>query len=86
METWRNGDMERWRHGHRDTDMESWTWRHEIKILGTSGILRQKIKWKTETRANFLMRIPFAHRTNGSLSFVHVLTKKQTEVIRLQTD
>jgi hypothetical protein len=30
--------------------------------------------------------LPFAHRTNESLSFVHFLTKNQTEVIRLQTD
>ncbi len=34
-----------------------------------------------------LIRLPFAHRTNTvSLSFVHLLTKKQTEVVRLQTD
>jgi hypothetical protein len=28
----------------------------------------------------------FVHRANRSLSFVRLLTKKQTEVIRLQTD
>jgi hypothetical protein len=30
--------------------------------------------------------LPFAHRANGSLSFVRLFTKKQTEVIRLQTE
>jgi hypothetical protein len=60
--------------------METWTWRHEIKILGTSGILRTKIKWKTEAWANFLIRIPFAPHANGCLLFVRVLTKKHTEV------
>jgi hypothetical protein len=29
---------------------------------------------------------PFANWANGSLSFVRLLTKKQMEVIRLQTD
>jgi hypothetical protein len=41
-------------------------------------------KWKP--RHFSLIRLPFAHCTNGSLSFVRLLTKKQTEVIRLQTD
>jgi hypothetical protein len=31
-----------------------------------------------------IIRLLFAHRENGSLSFVHLLTKKQTEVIHLQ--
>ncbi len=26
--TWRNGDMETWRHGHGGMDMDTWTWRH----------------------------------------------------------
>jgi hypothetical protein len=30
--------------------------------------------------------LPFASRENGSWSFVRLLTKKQTEVLRLQTD
>jgi hypothetical protein len=32
------------------------------------------------------MRVPFAHRVKGSLLFVLLLNKKQTEVIRLQMD
>jgi hypothetical protein len=44
-------------------------------------------KWKTEAHAIFLLiRLPFAHRENGSLLFVRLFTKKQTEVIPLQTD
>ncbi len=39
-----------------------------------------------ETQAKSLICLPFAHRANGSLSFVRLLMKKQTEVIRLQTD
>jgi hypothetical protein len=30
--------------------------------------------------------LPFANCTNGSLLFVRLLTKKQTEFIQLQTD
>ncbi len=40
--------------------------------------------WKPRWFA--LIRLPFALPTNGSLSFVHLFTKKQTEVIRLQMD
>jgi hypothetical protein len=29
----------------------------------------------------FLIRLPFPYRSNGSLLFVHLLTKKETEVI-----
>jgi hypothetical protein len=42
-------------------------------------------KLKTEAHTIFLIRLPFVHRANGSLSFVRVLTKKQTKVIHLQT-
>ncbi len=39
------------------------------------------------SRGDFpLLRLPFAHHANGSLSFVRLLTKKQTELFRLQTD
>jgi hypothetical protein len=31
-------------------------------------------------------RLPFVDRVNGSLSFVRLFMKKQTEVIRLKTD
>jgi hypothetical protein len=42
-------------------------------------------KRKTVARAISLIRLLFASCANGSLSFVHLLTKKQTSVIRLQT-
>jgi hypothetical protein len=37
-------------------------------------------------QAIFLIRLPFSHRTNRSLSFVRLFTKKQTVVNCLQTD
>jgi hypothetical protein len=45
-------------------------------------------EWKMEAKAIFLnpYGILVAHRANGSLSFVRLFTKKQTEVIRLQPD
>ncbi len=43
-------------------------------------------KWKTEARRFSLIHLLFAQCASGSLSFVHLLTKKQTKVIRLQTD
>jgi hypothetical protein len=45
-----------------------------------------KIKRKTEDQAIFLNLFTYAHLADGSLSFVRLLTKKQTEVIRLQAD
>jgi hypothetical protein len=42
-----------------------------------------KGKRKTEAQENCL---PFTHHANRNLSFVRLLTKKQTEVIRVQTD
>jgi hypothetical protein len=46
-----------------------------------------RFKRKTEAQGNLsLTRFPFAHRANGSLLVVHLLTNKQTEVIHLQTD
>jgi hypothetical protein len=41
---------------------------------------------KRKTRRFSLIRLPFAHLAHGSLSFVRLLTKKQTEVVRLKTD
>ncbi len=41
-------------------------------------------KWKP--RQFSFIRSPLAHRANGSSLFVFLFTKKQTEVIRLQTD
>jgi hypothetical protein len=46
----------------------------------------EKIKRKTEDQMISLIRLPFAHLSNKSLSFVHLFTEKQTVVIRLQTD
>ncbi len=39
---------------------------------------------KQKPRQFFLIRLPFPYRSNGSLLFVHLLTKKETEVIRFQ--
>ncbi len=41
---------------------------------------------KQKPRQFFLIRLLFSNSANGSLSFVRLLTKKQTEVISLQTD
>jgi hypothetical protein len=63
--------MEKW--SHRDMDMETWTWNF-------------KKSKKPKPRLFSLIRLPFAHRANGNLLFVCLLTKNQTEVIPLQTD
>jgi hypothetical protein len=39
-----------------------------------------------EAQAIFLNLNSFAHRANRGLFFVRLLTKKQMEVVRLQTD
>ncbi len=44
----------------------------------------QKAIGKRKPRRFSLIRLPFALCANVSLPFVHLLTKKQTEVIRLQ--
>ncbi len=76
MEKWRNGDMETCRHRHGDmVNGEMETCSHRETENG---------KWKP--RRLSLYRLPFAHRANGSLAFVSLLMKKQTEVICLQTD
>jgi hypothetical protein len=41
---------------------------------------------KLKPRQFSLIRLPFDHHANRSLSFVCLLTKKQMEVIRLQTE
>jgi hypothetical protein len=87
METWKHGDIETWTwrhghgdmdfekwtwsHGHGDLDMETWTWRHGHRDMETSD----------EAQAISLVRLPFAHHTNRSLSFFRLLTKKQMEVL-----
>jgi hypothetical protein len=46
----------------------------------------KKLNGKRKPSRFSLIRLPFVHRTNGSLSFVRWLMKKQTELILLQTD
>jgi hypothetical protein len=53
-----------------DMDMETW----------------QTKNGKRKPRRFSLIPLQFAHRANRSLSFVRLLTKKPTEVSRLQTD
>jgi hypothetical protein len=81
METWKQGDMRHgnmetwtWRNGHRDMHMDPETW----NLKESNG--------KRKPRRFSLIRLPFAYRANGSSSFDCFLTKKQTEVIRLQAD
>jgi hypothetical protein len=97
-ETWRHGHrvLETWRHGDGDMEMETWkrgdidmettkhgemeTWRHE-------SMNKETCRHQTDNgRQYFLIRFPFANCANGSSSFVRLLTKKETEVICLQTD
>jgi hypothetical protein len=52
------------------------TWRHGIQISNR----------KQKLRRFSLIHLPFAHCANVSLSFVRLLTNKQTEVIHLKTD
>jgi hypothetical protein len=40
---------------------------------------------KRNPRRFSIIRLPFARRANRCLSFSHLFTKKQTEVIHLQT-
>jgi hypothetical protein len=44
----------------------------------------ESVKWKTRRFSS--IRLLFAHCANGSLLFLRLFTKKQTEVIRLQMD
>jgi hypothetical protein len=67
METRRHGHKKwTWRNGHGDTDKKTWTWNFK-KSMG-----------KRKPRRFSLIRFPFAHRANGSSSFVRLLTKKTT--------
>jgi hypothetical protein len=90
--TWRHGhgdmDMETrtLRHGHGDMDMETWTWRHGQGDMDRETWRQGDIKRRTEAQAIFPNPFTICHRANRSLLFVPLLTKKQTEVIRLQPD
>jgi hypothetical protein len=74
-------DMKTWTH-------ETWTWRHRIKIMGNYEVLRKNKREKKNQSPGvfFLNDITNCSRANGSLPFVCLLTKKQTEVISLQED
>jgi hypothetical protein len=79
-EKWRHGNMRKWRHGEMETwrngDMEKW--RHGNGDMET--------QTDSGPQAIFLIHLPFAHCANRSLPFVCLLTKKQMEIILLQTD
>jgi hypothetical protein len=90
-ETWRHKDGDTrleisrykhktWKHG----EMETWTWRHGHghgnKIFGNSDVIGKK------ENGFSLICLPFAHLANGRVSFVRLWTKKQTQVLRWQTD
>ncbi len=65
-ETWRDEEIEKWRH----EDMEKWR----------NGTIKGKMEnATTEAQAIFLHLFLFAHRANGSLSFIRLLTKQQTD-------
>jgi hypothetical protein len=80
--TWRHGhgnmDMETWRHGHGEMDTDMETWRH--------GDMDIEKKEKRKPWRFSLTRLSFAHCANGGFKFDRLLTQKQTDVIRLQTD
>jgi hypothetical protein len=65
METWRRGDMELWSPGNMKT------WRHRYMDMETSNR-------KQKPRQFSLIRLPYSHRANRSLSFVRLLLIKQT--------
>ncbi len=66
--------------------MKTRTWKHGVKILGNSDILRKnQMKTENGSPGDFPSSVTFAHHENVSFSFV-LLMKKQTEVIHLQTD
>jgi hypothetical protein len=87
METWTwRHEMETmtWRYGHGDMGMETCTWRHAHRDMDIETWQMENRKWKP--RRFSLICLLFAHRVNGSLSFVRWSTKKQMEAILLQTD
>ncbi len=83
--TWRHRDIETLRHGNED--METWRYRHGAMDMETLSCRHGMETWtwnqgKAEMEAQATFLNPFAHRSNGSLSYV----RKPTEVVRLQTD
>jgi hypothetical protein len=55
MGVWKYGEMETWRQGNGDMDME--TWRHQME------------NGKRKPRRFSSIRLPFAHRAKNCLSF-----------------
>ncbi len=47
---------------------------------------KQKMKNGRKPRRFSIIHLPFPHRENRKLSLVHLFTKKQMEIFRLQTD
>jgi hypothetical protein len=83
METWRNGDIEKWRHVHGDIDMETWTWRHgqgDMDMETWTWRQNQTENREPKPRRCSLIHLPFAYRAHGCLPFVHCLS------LCLQTD
>ncbi len=68
MDTWIHGYMETWRHGYMETWIHGYmgTWRHEHGYMG-----HQTDKRKRRPQRFSSFRLPFAHRGNGTLSFVN---------------
>jgi hypothetical protein len=82
-------DMETWKHGKMETHRNMEKWNNGDMYLKTWCVASfhngdNKKKTETEALAKFSsIHLLFAHRANGSLSFVRLLMKKQTEVISL---
>jgi hypothetical protein len=74
METWT------WRHRHGDMDMATWACRHG------HGDMELKYETKMQAQAIFLDQFFVCSLCKWKISFVRLSTKKQTEVIPLQTD
>jgi hypothetical protein len=78
MKIWSHGDLETWR------DNEKWKcWRHgDMETLrdGDKDMETSKGKRKRKPGRFPLICVPFAHRANGNLSFVRLLTKKLTKL------
>ncbi len=75
----------------RNTDMETWTWRQSDGDGNTETLKHTDTEtWRHQTEngstGDFPISLPFVHYVNGNLTFVRLLQKKQTEVIRLHTD
>ncbi len=79
METRRHKNMETWRHGNIDT------WKHGDTVMKLCCETKRSNTNQKPRRFSTIC-LSLVHRANRSLSFVRFLTKKQTEIIRLQAD